>query len=420
MSLLLLTNKNTQSLESCFPPHLALNNLNPRISYAPSYLNFFEVDDDKAGERIRRNRIKETMEAASDGAADIEPPSPLFESSTEPPPSDALDSRPDSTGNASGETAPSARNVRSVRFSSHNEVQLQPTDHATGDSGYYSKQRTSNADDTIGATQVDERAPNINLRFFRGLAAGNRRQSQRSRNRDRRARLRDIRQRQQQGESNESQVEAPPEEMVASARPMSNIMLDQQARSQNASRRFGNSLVSSLSVSRYFNNSTGTGDSVLIKATLVEEEELEYAVAEEMSWWQEHSKVLLPCLCVLLIALAGSVTAAVLIVQKKNNTPSEMPSQMPSSAPSQNSLSTIVNVQERGILRCGLSVGETPELNFRRDFCRAIAAVVLGDPDKFESIDPWADGHDRWFGIKVSKSSIVGKAQKLVTWTPSK
>lgn len=340
---------------------------------------------------------------APGGAADIDTPSPLHESSTEPAPTDALDSRPDSTGNVSGETASAPSNHRSVRFSAYNQehdhvADLQPTGHATetGESEY-SKQRTSTADDTIGATQVDERAPNINLRFFRGLTA--RTASQRTRNRDRRARLR-ARQREQQGDSNE---------MLASVRPMSNIMLEEQATSQAASRRFGNSLVSSLSVSRYFNNSSGSKDNVLINATLVEEEELEYAVAEEMSWWQEHARVLLPCLCVLLIALAGSVTAAVVVVQKRADTPSEMPSNMPSLAPSQDLRDTIVNVQERGILRCGLANGDSPELKFRREFCRAIAAVVLGDPEKYEGIDPWAAGYDRWSGIQVSKSSIVNE-----------
>ena len=235
------------------------------------------------------------------------------------------------------------------------------------------KQRTSNADSTVGVTHVDERAPNINLRFFRGLARANRRLSQRSRNRVRRARWREA-QHHQDGESNESRAVSPSEEMVASVRPMSNIMLEQQVeRNQTTSRRLGNSVFSSLSQSRFFTHSNGTGGEVLINATLVEEQELEYAVAEELSWWQKHAKVIVPLLSFAVIALVGGVTGGVIFMEQKMDfTPSEVPSQAPSAAPSMDPRQTLQIVQERGYLLCGLSEANTPETIFRQELVRCL------------------------------------------------
>jgi hypothetical protein len=268
-----------------------------------------------------------------------------------------------------------------VTFSSHDE-ELQPPQYKDDDNEVideetpamrYSKTRTSTGDTTVRATQVDERAPNINLRFFRGLAA--RTLSQRSRNRDRRARRREARQQQQRASnnSNESQME-PPEEMVATVRPMSNILLEQQQnRSQTTSqRRLGNSIFSSLSQSRFFGSSGTSASDVLINATLVEEEELEYAVAEEMNWYSKHAKVIVPCLCLLLVVLAGSVAGGVYARGKRSAvTPSEVPSTMPSAAPSMDRRPTLVNVRERGYLLCGADLMDnSPELAFRLDLVR--------------------------------------------------
>lgn len=379
-------------------------------------------------------------DSVADSAEEVDAPSPLFSSdhARSVPPSGGLES---STNRQSTDAAAPSRpesSGRSVRFSLNEEEkqqenasnlqepeldvldQEQPTLHQNTLDSRYSKERTANTDMTIGATQVDERAPNINLRFFRGLAARNRRGSQRSRNREDRARRREVQQQDQQvNDSSRSQMESLPEEMVASVRPMSNIMLEQQAgRSQTASRRFGASLLSSLSHSRFFNSSD-----VLINATLVEEEDLEYAVAEEMNWWQKYAKILLPALCLVLIALSGSVTYGALR-QRDIFEPSEMPSSMPSLMPSQDIRPTIINVQERGYLRCGINLEDTPELNFRKELvrphrleyfdslkfiepvtfscdlqCRAVAAVVLGNPDSYEGIDPSSFG-DRWSGLQ--------------------
>jgi hypothetical protein len=165
----------------------------------------------------------------------------------------------------------------------------------------------------------------------------------------------------------------PPEEMVATVRPMSNILLEQQqtAIQTTSQRRFGNSIFSSLSQSRFFGSGTSASD-VLINATLVEEEELEYAVAEEMNWYSKHAKVIVPCLCLLSVVLAGSVAGGVYArEQRLNMVPSEIPSTMPSAAPSMDRRPTLVNVRERGYLLCGADpMDNSPELAFRLDLVR--------------------------------------------------
>ena len=335
-----------------------------------------------AVDSARASIESDKADSVIDAVVEAEATSPLFSSDRSSfVPTDGLESNTNEDAAVTAfETTPD-NSGRSVRFSQNEEeiqhisrVQQpdldvfeedpQPDEPGVRDSRY-SKERTTTTDNTIGATQVDERAPNINLRFFRGLGARNRRASQRSRNRDRRTRRREAQHQQQQGGSNADASG----EMVASVRPMSNIMLEQQARSETTSRRFVNSLMSSLSQSRYFSSS---GDDVLINATLVEEEELEYAVAEEMSWWQQHAKLVVPCLCLALCAIAGMATSLVLRDKRLEilHVPSEMPSEMPSSQPSMNPRPTLANVRERGYLNCGISSGDTPELIFREDMVR--------------------------------------------------
>ena len=324
-------------------------------------------------------------------AADPETPSSLFareslSSTVQPDPtsgglgssneqSDALN--PSQT---SGHTPNSSagRVTFSLVEPDQDEEVVQPS-NAYENSDRFSKQRTASTD-TVGFTQVDERAPNINLRFFRGLGTRNR--SQRRRNRERRAQRRSD----QEGNSTGSLASAnnPPgqEEMVAEVRPMSNINLEALSRSQTGqSRRF----VSSLSQSRMFGGSNATND-VLISATLVEEEELEYAVAEEMSCWQKRAKVLIPSLCFCLILLVSLVSWA--IVSRSSRSDTEMPSEMPSSAPSQDPRPTLEIVQERGHLLCGVASGNSPEVQFWRELCRSVAAVVVGNPNSIVTTDP--------------------------------
>ncbi|KAL3796748.1 hypothetical protein HJC23_010895 [Cyclotella cryptica] len=266
------------------------------------------------------------------------------------------------------------------------------------------KQRTSGDSTDIGAMHVDERAPNINLRFFRGLAARHRTRSQRARTRD--LRVGQIGRQETAGAATSIGGNQPPDEMVASVRPISNIMLEQQQQQgQTQSRRFfPNSLFSSLSQSSWFLlSSDGTG-SVLLSATLVEP--LEYAVVKELTWLEKHAKVLLPLSVLVVIALIGSVTPVVVIALRQNNAvPTEMPSEAPSFAPSQDPRPTLQIVQERGHLLCGLQPDGTPELPFRRELCRAVAAVVLGNPDSYKPVDPENYG-GRFIPLKEGKYDL--------------
>ena len=282
-------------------------------------------------------------------------------------------------------------NTRSVRFSEvpNNGDTPSPLEEDLNASSQYSKQRTTTTDQTIGATHVDERAPNINLRFFRQLGRG----------RSRRPRQREVQGTQQQAEGQES----------TNVRPMSNILLQSNRNLPSTTNSApSNRLLSSLSHSRFFNSSNSTptsqaaaavDDSLLISATLVEEKEVEYAIAEEMNWCQSNAKWLLPLLCCLVLVLVGGVTAGVMVTREQRQVPTLVPSQMPSVAPSMDRRPTIVNVQERGYVRCGLSEGDTPEINFRRELCRAIASVVLGNPNNIRSIDPFTFG-GRWTGLQ--------------------
>lgn len=371
-----------------------------------------EIDDPRPEAPETTHGTADDEEMDDPEAVDPETPSSLFArqslSSVQPDPtSDGLGTSNEQSEALASDNHPSQTSGHTpnssagrVTFSLHEpdqeEGEAEPA-NAHEASDRFSKQRTASTD-TVGFTQVDERAPNINLRFFRGLGTRNR--SQRRRNRERRAQRRS----EQEGNSTESLASAnnPPvqEEMVAEVRPMSNINLETLGRSQTgASRRF----VSSLSQSRMFGGSNATDD-VLISATLVEEEELEYAVAEEMSCWQKRAKILIPSLCFSLILLVSLVAWATTKAPRPE--PSEMPSEMPSIAPSQDPRPTLEIVQERGHLSCGVASGNSPEVKFWRELCRSVAAVVLGNPDSIVTSDP-ISFPERFDGIRGAAFDLV-------------
>ena len=144
---------------------------------------------------------------------------------------------------------------------------------------------------------------------------------------------------------------------------------------------------------------------ILIEAHLVEEEELEYAVAEEISFWQRNSKILIPSLCFFVIVLVSLVSVS---VQKGwgAKPATEMPSEMPSAAPSQDPRRTLAIVQERGYLLCGLTPGDSSEKKFYKELCRSVAAVALGNPDSFEAVDP-STFSGRWAGLQSASFDIL-------------
>lgn len=207
----------------------------------------------------------------------------------------------------------------------------------------------------IGAQQVDEPAPQLNRRFFRGLARRN--TLQRSRERERRARRR-------QGLENSATITLPTQEelMTASVRPMQGSVF---------------SSISSSGVHQDVHDSGNTRDSfvrrfskILLSATLVEEEPpMKVAVAEPMSFLQRRWKILVAggCLLLIIITVLLSVFLTAMMRDNSTNMPTTVPSSAPSSSPSFDPRPTLAIVQERGYVRCGLFQKKTEARNFRRD-----------------------------------------------------
>ena len=141
-----------------------------------------------------------------------------------------------------------------------------------------SKQR-STTDDSVGAVDINERAPNINLRTFR--QAG---RNKRSKNRG--------------------------------------SLLSRFAQSTRNVTQMGNK-----------KEGEPNNDEAIIEAYLVEEEpELEYAVAEQVSWLHKHAKGLIACLTITMIII---FSLPPIILGSGLRLTKEMPSEMPSMAPSQ-------------------------------------------------------------------------------------
>jgi general L-amino acid transport system substrate-binding protein len=86
---------------------------------------------------------------------------------------------------------------------------------------------------------------------------------------------------------------------------------------------------------------------------------------------------------------------------------------------------TLADVKQRGVLRCGVS-GELPGLSFRApdgtwsgldvDFCRAVAAAVLGHQDQLELV-PVPTASDRFELLRAGKFDLLSRN---TTWTLSR
>jgi ABC-type amino acid transport substrate-binding protein len=264
---------------------------------------------------------------------------------------------------------------------------------------HQSKQRASLASSDVGATHVDEVAPNLNLRFFR-LSS-------------RRTRLGTSLNSDSRSYSNHPSHHST---AASDRRPMSNIMLE--GTGMTASVRRANSIRrSSLSGSVFSRSMNSNGDSpassqnnrsrrlssffsrqsegnqdsnVLINATLVES--MEVAEAEPVGFFQKHGKMIGSISAILVVAFITlmSLTMKGVIAPGKTLMPTSVPSSMPSMAPSFDPRPTLAIVQDRGNLRCGLHVSRSPN-TFRYLLCQAIAAVVLNDHDAVDIINVTAE-----------------------------
>jgi len=228
------------------------------------------------------------------------------------------------------------------------------------------KQRRSTDGAEIGAVQVDEQAPRINRRFYLGLD----RASVRARN----ALLRQARSMRMHG--------------AADAGDSVEAQITQVGRDTSDVQR--SSLRGRLSI--LMANVTVENPEGLVSATLVEEEdEGEVFEAKPVGFFERKQNMVLSHVflfgSVLLLAVLLSVFVAhqpegVLTIK-----PSMQPSMQPSSSPSFTQGPTLEIVQTRGHVLCGLSTAtiESRE-GLRLDLCRAIAAVLFGNPENFEPI----------------------------------
>mmetsp|Transcript_12157 Transcript_12157/g.26228 ORF Transcript_12157/g.26228 Transcript_12157/m.26228 type:complete len:366 (-) Transcript_12157:119-1216(-) len=163
------------------------------------------------------------------------------------------------------------------------------------------------------------------------------------------------------------------------------------------------SLVGSLA--NVFAGSDGT-DEVLISATLVEEAEV--VMAEPVGLLEQKWKlfVLPTCITLTLLAVLLSLTLTGIITPKGKE--EFMETSEPSSSPTFDPRPTLEIVQERGYIRCGLFRGTwNAGEGFNLDLCRAVAAVVVGNPDSFKGVlvtnsNRWQLLHDKTIDLLVA------------------
>jgi len=257
-----------------------------------------------------------------------------------------------------------------------------------------SRQQPDGTEIGIGATHVDEQAPQLNRRFYLGLN----RVSVRLGNARARRAARARRRRQEQPtdgviaeENNDDDGDEEQRETHTEAYG------DGEARTgmpQNG--RGSASAVGRRSMSTLFAHVSATGET-LVQATLVEEvEQGEVVMAEPLSYFARKWKIAVFVIVFLVGALAVSLSLFIAQNQKAEEkekfVPSEYPSSSPSAPPSFDPSPTLEIVQKRGYVRCGLR-NETMESGMgpHVELCRAVAAVLFGDPDKNEGVSVRTD-----------------------------
>ena len=209
--------------------------------------------------------------------------------------------------------------------------------------------------DGVGATAINEPAPQLNRRFFLGLNRASARRRARQRREARRRRNEDP-----EGGHSEEQMT---EENDTEQQDAGNLRRTSERRRSSILRMIPNAILSSYN------------QDLPISATLVEEEEEtsqgEIVEAKRIGFFEGHWQLLLlACLVLSGVAIAlamllGSVT-----------TPTVQFTDQPTNAPTYDPRPTLEIILSNGYLRCGMDTKET----YRFQLCRAVAAVVFGDP----------------------------------------
>lgn len=240
---------------------------------------------------------------------------------------------------------------RPIPLMASDNAQETTNDNATG----YSKERTSVATSDVGVEYINERAPSLNVRFFRLASRGTSLENSSSQH------------------SNSQSISRRTTHLTNSLRPMSNIIVeesDEDTMAASVRRRismFRSSLSNSFGVSASReHNVSSSGDCsnggsgvLLINARLVES--MEEAEAVPMKFCQKHAKVVA---AVSAIILATSITFVILVVQRvvmrNSPAPTVAPSSFPSIAPSFDTRPTLAIIQERGSIRVGMHESASP------------------------------------------------------------
>jgi len=263
-------------------------------------------------------------------------------------------------------------------------------------SGQVAKERLSGGCE-IGATQVDEQAPQLNRRFFLGFnRVSARRRAREARARRRRQTARTT----EEGNTGEQRGQGTIEEGAGEAqKPQNERGLEGTRRISNAGdaearggrtwRRAStiqNAIVSIVPFRRL-----NTRGEYLTNAVLVEEVvEAEAVVAEPLGYFAQKWKTIVCGTCFMFLTM--TVVLSVYLVAEKNKEAeddmTDLPSMQPSPSPSMDPRPTLDILQSRDFIRCGR--GEWSKTESEDDLyiklCRSIAAVVLGDPDKVEEV----------------------------------
>jgi len=149
--------------------------------------------------------------------------------------------------------------------------------------------------------------------------------------------------------------------------------------------RITNVLSRGISTAGLFGDAVTADSEVLVSATLVQEAEV--VMAEPVGFIESKWHFFVPSMCIMLalftLLLALSLTGVIGNHGRENQLEISEPSLSPTFDPGP----TLEIVQKRGRVVCGLgssviSSGKGSSL----DLCRSVAAVVVGNPDSFESV----------------------------------
>ena len=238
--------------------------------------------------------------------------------------------------------------------------------------------RSRVATDGVGATAIPEPAPQLNRRFFLGLN----RASARFRARQRRE---TRRRRNEGGDAEEQRTE--------------NDDTEQQNRRQQTAGSAGrNSDRRRSSILRFIPDVLASYNQDLpIRATLVQEESQgEIVEAKRVGFFEGHWKLLfLSCL----LLLGTAITLGMLLGTV--STSPEVTDKAPTAAPTYDPRPTLEIIQSNGFIRCGMDTDQT----YRLQLCRAVAAVLFGDPDKYRLVK--VTSSDRFIKLQDRQADLL-------------